>query len=174
MHPLLLSATTLTTCLGRGLAAHRQALIDGRSGLRLCDFESVDLPTWIGVVDGVDAVTLPAELAEYDCRNTNKIKDLASKEAKSFLFCPYGISCCSKSKPSQAYGSRRCWALPGCTAGGPENRGSGWRQPPSRPFPTRGRRWRRDRLRALPATLPKRIGQHSMGPLNLETAVDCL
>ncbi|MBS0505946.1 MAG: beta-ketoacyl-[acyl-carrier-protein] synthase family protein [Proteobacteria bacterium] len=76
MHPLLLSATTLTTCLGRGLAAHRQALADGRSGLRPCDFETVRLPTWIGAVDGVDTALLPAALAEYDCRN-NRLAQLA-------------------------------------------------------------------------------------------------
>ena len=69
MSPLLLSATTLTTCLGRGLAVHGEALRAGRSGLRPCDFESVRLDTWIGAVDGVDAVALPASLAEYDCRN---------------------------------------------------------------------------------------------------------
>ena len=69
MSPLHLSATTLTTCLGRGLAAHAEALRTGRSGLRPCDFESVRLDTWIGAVDGVDAVALPEHLAAYDCRN---------------------------------------------------------------------------------------------------------
>lgn len=69
MTPLLLSAYTATTCLGRGLAATRAALRAGRSGLVPCAFESVDLATWIGEVAAVDAEKLPAALADYDCRN---------------------------------------------------------------------------------------------------------
>jgi len=67
--PLLLSAFTATTCLGRGLDATRQALRSGRSGLALCAFETVKLDTWIGEVAGVDDEKLPAALADYDCRN---------------------------------------------------------------------------------------------------------
>jgi 3-oxoacyl-[acyl-carrier-protein] synthase-1 len=67
--PLLLSATTATTCLGVGLDAHRAALREDRSGLRPCTFETVDLPTWVGEIDGVDDHALPAALAAYDCRN---------------------------------------------------------------------------------------------------------
>ncbi|HEY5764220.1 MAG TPA: beta-ketoacyl-[acyl-carrier-protein] synthase family protein, partial [Rhodocyclaceae bacterium] len=40
-----------------------------RSGLARCAFETVDLPTWIGEVAGVDAQRLPAEFASFDCRN---------------------------------------------------------------------------------------------------------
>lgn len=69
MTPLLLSAYTATTCLGRGLAATRSALREGRSGLAPCAFETVQLATWIGEVPAVDAETLPAALASYDCRN---------------------------------------------------------------------------------------------------------
>lgn len=69
MPPLLLSATTLTTCLGRGLEATRDALRSGRSGLTPCRFESVELPTWVGEVTGVDAQVLPEPLRHYDCRN---------------------------------------------------------------------------------------------------------
>ena len=69
MTPLLLSAYTATTCLGRGLAATHEALRNGRSGLAPCAFESVRLDTWMGEVAGVDAEKLPASLAAYDCRN---------------------------------------------------------------------------------------------------------
>ena len=69
MTPLLLSAYTATTCLGRGLAATRDALQQGRSGLRPCAFETVRLDTWIGEVDAVDTVKLPESLTDYDCRN---------------------------------------------------------------------------------------------------------
>lgn len=69
MTPLLLSAYTATTCLGRGLAATRAALRDGRSGLAPCAFESVALDTWIGEVAAVDGEKLHESLAIYDCRN---------------------------------------------------------------------------------------------------------
>ena len=69
MTPLLLSSFTATTALGCGLAATRAALANGSSGLQPCRFESVDLPTWIGEVPGVDAQVLPPALAAYDCRN---------------------------------------------------------------------------------------------------------
>jgi 3-oxoacyl-[acyl-carrier-protein] synthase-1 len=67
--PLLLSAFTATSCLGRGLDATRQALRAGRSGLAPCTFETVDLDTFVGEVAGVDNEKLPAALADYDCRN---------------------------------------------------------------------------------------------------------
>jgi 3-oxoacyl-[acyl-carrier-protein] synthase-1 len=67
--PLLLSACTASTCLGRGLDATREALQAGRSGLAPCAFETVKLDTWIGEVAGVDAQELPAALQHYDCRN---------------------------------------------------------------------------------------------------------
>ncbi len=76
MTPLLLSATTATTCLGRGLAATRSALREGRSGLAPCAFETVELATWIGEVPGVDNERLPAPLAAYDCRN-NRLTQMA-------------------------------------------------------------------------------------------------
>ena len=69
MTPLLLSAYTATTCLGRGLGAMRAALRAGRSGLVPCTFESTELATWMGEVVAVDSEKLPAVLAAYDCRN---------------------------------------------------------------------------------------------------------
>ena len=69
MKPLLLSAYTATTCLGVGLDAHRVALREDRSGLQPCAFETVDLPTWIGEVPGVDDHPLPGELSAFECRN---------------------------------------------------------------------------------------------------------
>lgn len=69
MTPLLLSAFTATSCLGRGLDAARLALRAGRSGLAPCAFETVELDTWVGEVAGVDAERLPEALTAYDCRN---------------------------------------------------------------------------------------------------------
>jgi 3-oxoacyl-[acyl-carrier-protein] synthase I len=67
--PLQLSAYTLTTALGRGLEATREALRAERSALAPCAFESVNLDTWVGEVPDVDAQTLPNALSRYDCRN---------------------------------------------------------------------------------------------------------
>ena len=74
MAPLHLSAYTLTTCLGQGLAAHRLAWQEARSGLKPCDFETVQLDTWIGEVSGVDAVRLPETLSHFDCRNNRLVQ----------------------------------------------------------------------------------------------------
>jgi 3-oxoacyl-[acyl-carrier-protein] synthase-1 len=67
--PLLLSAYTATTCLGVGLNAHRTALRENRSGLAPCTFETVDLPTWVGEVAGVDDFAMPEALSAFNCRN---------------------------------------------------------------------------------------------------------
>jgi 3-oxoacyl-[acyl-carrier-protein] synthase-1 len=67
--PLLLSAYTATTCLGVGLNAHRAALREDRSGLAPCNFETIDVPTWVGEVARVDDARLPDALAAYNCRN---------------------------------------------------------------------------------------------------------
>ena len=69
MTPLQLTHYTATSCLGRGLAATLQALEQSHCGLTRCHFETVELATWIGEVDGVDEVTLPQRLARFDCRN---------------------------------------------------------------------------------------------------------
>jgi 3-oxoacyl-[acyl-carrier-protein] synthase-1 len=44
------------------------------TGLKPCDFESVELATWIGEVAGVDAVRLPEPLARFDCRNNRLVQ----------------------------------------------------------------------------------------------------
>jgi 3-oxoacyl-[acyl-carrier-protein] synthase-1 len=69
MTPLPITHATLTTALGAGTAAHREAVATARSALRPCDFDDVRLPGWIGVVDGLDAPALPPALARHDCRN---------------------------------------------------------------------------------------------------------
>jgi 3-oxoacyl-[acyl-carrier-protein] synthase-1 len=76
VEPIALTAYTLTTCLGQGLEATREALWQERSGLSPCAFETVRLDTWVGEVPGVDGQCLPASLARYDCRN-NRLAWLA-------------------------------------------------------------------------------------------------
>ncbi|MBH1965672.1 MAG: beta-ketoacyl-[acyl-carrier-protein] synthase family protein [Comamonadaceae bacterium] len=67
--PLVLSAFTATSALGVGLQPHLKALQEGQCGLKPCDFETASINTWIGEAPGIDDVTLPSEVAEYDCRN---------------------------------------------------------------------------------------------------------
>jgi 3-oxoacyl-[acyl-carrier-protein] synthase-1 len=69
LNPLHLSHFTATSSIGRGLDQTLAALHQRRSGLAPCAFDTVDLATFIGEVAGVDAVQLPADLADFDCRN---------------------------------------------------------------------------------------------------------
>jgi len=59
----------MTSCLGRGIEATRVALRGARSGLAPCRFETVELETFLGEIEGVDEQALPTELAAFDCRN---------------------------------------------------------------------------------------------------------
>jgi 3-oxoacyl-[acyl-carrier-protein] synthase-1 len=67
--PLLLSAYTATSCIGRGLDATLATLRAARSGLAPCHFETVELQTYVGEVPGLDEAPLAAEFAEFECRN---------------------------------------------------------------------------------------------------------
>ena len=69
MQPMLLSAYTMTSCLGRGLEATRAALAEARSGLAPCEFETAKLDTFVGEIAGVDYQAMPAGLERFDCRN---------------------------------------------------------------------------------------------------------
>jgi len=69
LNPLWLSHFTATSSIGRGLDQTLAALRQRRPGLAPCAFDTVDLATFIGEVEGVDAVQFPAHLAEFDCRN---------------------------------------------------------------------------------------------------------
>ncbi len=79
MKPVAISACTLTTALGAGCAATLDALQAQRTGLAPVRFFDVPLPTWTGEVEGVDAVALPAQLSEFDCRN-NRLAWLALQQ----------------------------------------------------------------------------------------------
>jgi len=59
----------MTSCVGRGLKASLEAIREQQSGLAPCTFETVDLPTYVGEVKGVDSVALEQGLAAFDCRN---------------------------------------------------------------------------------------------------------
>jgi 3-oxoacyl-[acyl-carrier-protein] synthase I len=69
MRPVLLSAYTMTSCLGRGLTPTLEAMRAGSSGLAPCRFETAELACYVGEIPGVDDTKLPASLARFDCRN---------------------------------------------------------------------------------------------------------
>lgn len=67
---LSMSAFTATSCLGLGLSGLRNSLLAQNSGLLPCQFESVDLETYIGITEIPSKEDfLPAEFRGVDCRN---------------------------------------------------------------------------------------------------------
>ena len=79
MKPLAITHHTLVTALGHGRQATFEALRDGRTGLARRGFETADIGSWLGVVDGVDGlggIDWREDLAAFDCRN-NRLAELA-------------------------------------------------------------------------------------------------
>ncbi|MEO6352079.1 MAG: beta-ketoacyl-[acyl-carrier-protein] synthase family protein [Burkholderiaceae bacterium] len=74
MKPLLLSRFTTTSCIGHGLSQTLDAMRQRRSGLTHCDFDTVDLDTYIGQVAGVDDVVIRSDFRDYDCRNNRLLQ----------------------------------------------------------------------------------------------------
>ena len=56
------------SCLGRGERAHIIAMEEGRSGLTRCDFPNIDMPCFIGRVEGIEEDRFPDECRDYDNR----------------------------------------------------------------------------------------------------------
>jgi 3-oxoacyl-[acyl-carrier-protein] synthase-1 len=73
LEPVAITAYTATCAVGPGREALVRALRERRSGLRPCGVDffpgAPRFDTWVGEVRGLDEVQLPAELAEFDCRN---------------------------------------------------------------------------------------------------------
>ena len=79
MTPLVLTHFTASSCIGVGLRQTLATLLEHRTGLTPCKFETVALDTHIGEVAGVDAQRLPTSLAEFNCRN-NRLAQLGLRE----------------------------------------------------------------------------------------------
>jgi 3-oxoacyl-[acyl-carrier-protein] synthase-1 len=79
MKPLLLKNFTATSCIGKGVTATLESLLEQRSGLKRCEFETVDIDTHIGEVTGVDEARLPENLYKFECRN-NRLAELALQQ----------------------------------------------------------------------------------------------
>ncbi len=73
--PLVLTACTAVSAAGRGVSAHRDALLSRTGGLVPNDFDP-GVGGWIGRVPGVEAHALPPAMAGFDCRN-NRLADMA-------------------------------------------------------------------------------------------------
>ena len=76
--PIVVSDFTATTAVGRGREAMLAALRARQGGLRVCEFGPPELAqfgrmhrleTYVGAVEGIDAVELPENLLSFDCRN---------------------------------------------------------------------------------------------------------
>ena len=75
MTPLVLTHFTATSAIGRGLDQTLDSLQRQRSGLAPCQFETVQLDTYVGEVRGVDEERVAPALREFDCRN-NRLAQL--------------------------------------------------------------------------------------------------
>jgi 3-oxoacyl-[acyl-carrier-protein] synthase I len=76
VQPLAMTAYCIASSLGPGRSATLSALQHGTSGLLPCRFETVDLPTYVGEVAGLEEIRLDPALNRYDCRN-NRLARLA-------------------------------------------------------------------------------------------------
>jgi 3-oxoacyl-[acyl-carrier-protein] synthase-1 len=61
------------------VAATLESLREQRSGLSICNFETVDIATHIGEVPRVDEFRLPGEWRKFECRN-NRLAELALQQ----------------------------------------------------------------------------------------------
>jgi len=79
MLALKLSAYSLTSALGAGIAPHIEALRDMRGGIVRKRWETIDFDLCIGEVAGLDDFVIRADLPRYDCRN-NRLAQLALEQ----------------------------------------------------------------------------------------------
>ncbi|HEX7156527.1 MAG TPA: beta-ketoacyl-[acyl-carrier-protein] synthase family protein [Burkholderiaceae bacterium] len=79
MRGLRLTTFTMTSALGAGLASTLGALRSGRGGLARKRGGEVAFESFVGEVEGLDAVALRADLARFDCRN-NRLAQLALEQ----------------------------------------------------------------------------------------------
>ena len=76
MMPLAITQMCIASALGLGVDVSRTALLEHKSGLAACAFETVDIPTFVGEVAGVDQFRLEEEFSAFDCRN-NRLAAMA-------------------------------------------------------------------------------------------------
>jgi 3-oxoacyl-[acyl-carrier-protein] synthase-1 len=101
---------SLVTCLGYGVDAHRDAMLDGRSGLSPCTVPGLPFECFVGSVGGLDALSLPDAVADFDNR-ANRLA-FAALEADEFRAAVAGIR--------ERWGAERCGVVIGTSTSGVE------------------------------------------------------
>jgi 3-oxoacyl-[acyl-carrier-protein] synthase I len=76
---LNLSKWTLTNALGVGNEATWSAIVERRSGLQRCAFETAEIDTFVGQVPDAALLPVRADLAHFDCRN-NRLAQLSLEQ----------------------------------------------------------------------------------------------
>ena len=76
MKPLLVKDFTASSCIGLGVSQTLESLLAGRSGLKACDFETVDIDTRVGEISRGRRRGAARRSGEFDCRN-NRLAELA-------------------------------------------------------------------------------------------------
>lgn len=94
--------------MGRGAASTLSALRSRRTGLQVRSWETVDLPTCLGEVEGLDDVSMRADLEDFDCRN-NRLAQLAL-EQDGFMQSVQAVA--------QRYGKKRVGVFLGSSTSG--------------------------------------------------------
>ena len=108
MKPLLLKSFTATSCIGKGVTATLEALQQQRSGLAICDFETVDIDTHIGEVAGVD---------DAGCRTICGSSTAATTGWRSWP-CSRTVFSTRCSAPAQRWGRQRMGVFLGTSTAG--------------------------------------------------------
>ncbi len=67
---IAITARAAVTALGRGRAAHVEAMREMRSGLTPCDLADIGIPCFIGRVDGVEGLEVAQPLRDWDNRSS--------------------------------------------------------------------------------------------------------
>jgi 3-oxoacyl-[acyl-carrier-protein] synthase I len=108
MKPLLLKNFTAASCIGKGVAPTLESLRRQRSGLKQCEFETVDIKTHIGEVTGVDDARLPEQFHKFECRN-NRLAELTLRQDGFFE---------SVQQAAERWGRRRVGVFVGTSTAG--------------------------------------------------------
>ncbi|HJU49410.1 MAG TPA: beta-ketoacyl-[acyl-carrier-protein] synthase family protein [Pseudogulbenkiania sp.] len=104
MQALRLSAYTLTSALGAGLASHLDALRWQRGGIVRKRWETVEFDVCVGEVAGLDDVALRQGLAPYDCRN-NRLAQLGLEQDGFIPQVQQAVECYGASRVGVFLGS---------------------------------------------------------------------
>lgn len=79
MQPLYLNHYAIASSAGIGLHATTRALVEMRSGLAKCAFETANLDTYVGQIADSALEPVRADLDAFDCRN-NRIAQLCARQ----------------------------------------------------------------------------------------------